>query len=98
MSASPNSMSSSSTPVNHDLTTDAGVKSYLADTPFASHTIASLSGGSGNYTYRIYLSAPYEGQPTLVLKHAEPYVKASVHIPFGLERQVMQCSVWRVQC
>lgn len=83
-------MSSSSTPVNYDLTTDSGVKSYLADTPFASHTIAGLSGGTGNYTYRIYLSAPHEGQSTLVLKHAEPYVKGS-DIPFGLERQVIQC-------
>lgn len=75
------------TAANHDLTTDSGVKAYVADAPFASHTITSLSGGSGNYTYRIHLSAPYEGQSTLVLKHAEPYVKGTT-IPFGLERQV----------
>jgi 5-methylthioribose kinase len=81
-------MMSLSTP-SHDLTTESGVEAYLADTPFASHTIASLSGGSANYTYRIRLSTPYEGQSTLVLKHAEPHVKLEGStIPFGLERQV----------
>lgn len=81
-------MTSSTTRIdNYDLTTESGVKAYLDDTPFASHTIITLSGGSANYTYRIRLVTPHEGQSTLVLKHAEPYVKGST-IPFSLERQV----------
>ena len=55
-------MTVTSEPVKHDLlTTESGVKAYVADTPFASHTISSLSGGSANYTYRIHLSNPYKG-------------------------------------
>lgn len=71
-----------------DLTTISAVKAYLVGTPFASHTITSLSGGTGNYAYRIHLSIPYEDQQTLVLKHAQPHVKNLTTISFGLERQV----------
>lgn len=83
-----NQYMSSSTPANHDLTTESGVKTYLVDTPFASYKITSLSVSSANYTYRLHLSIPYEGRSTLVLKHAQPHVKLEGSIiRFGIERQ-----------
>ncbi|KAG2159618.1 kinase-like domain-containing protein [Suillus bovinus] len=60
-----------------DLATIAGVRRYLANTRFASHTINALTGGFANFTYRIYLNDLFEGKETLVLKHAAPYVAAS---------------------
>jgi hypothetical protein len=72
-----------------DLTSIYGVQVYLArKTSFASHAITRLSGGSANFTYRVHLSAPFAGRSTLVLKHAQPYVKDLPTVAFGLERQV----------
>ncbi|KAG6870798.1 hypothetical protein C0993_004125, partial [Termitomyces sp. T159_Od127] len=47
-----------------DLTTIDGIQAYLTGTIYASHTIVPLSGGSGNYTYRIHLIKPVDGQET----------------------------------
>lgn len=71
-----------------DLTTISAVEAYLTNTPFAGHTIKSLSGGSAIFTYRIYLSTPFEGHWSLVLKLAQPYVKDLATVQFDLERQV----------
>lgn len=73
-----------------DLTTIAGVEDYVRDTPFASSTVMSLSGGTGNYTYRLYLETPHEGKSTAILKHSTSYVKSLPTIPFAIERQVSQ--------
>ncbi|KAG1749770.1 kinase-like domain-containing protein [Suillus paluster] len=62
---------------NADLTTSADVRKYLSNTPFASHTISVLAGGSANFTYRIHLNTPFEGKETFVFKYAAPYVAAS---------------------
>ncbi|KAJ7697194.1 kinase-like domain-containing protein [Mycena rosella] len=72
----------------HDLSSAAGVQAYLLTTPFASTTVTPLSGGNSNFAYRLYLSAPYKGHSTLVLKHARPYVALAASIPLAIERQV----------
>lgn len=71
-----------------DLATASGIRSHLENTSFASDGVTSLNGGSGNYTYRLHLHAPYNGRQTLVLKHAKPYVAANKEIPFDVKRQV----------
>ncbi|KAF5378573.1 hypothetical protein D9615_007124 [Tricholomella constricta] len=73
-----------------DLTSALGVQAYLASTPFASDTVTSISGGTANFAYRIHLMTPFEGQETLVLKHAQPYVKDLSCIPFWLDRQAFE--------
>ncbi|KAJ7493839.1 kinase-like domain-containing protein [Mycena latifolia] len=75
----------------HDLSTVAGVQAYLAPTQFASTSVTPLSGGNSNFTYRLHLSAPYQGHSTLVMKHARPYVALSASkIPFAIERQAFE--------
>ncbi|KAG6874398.1 hypothetical protein C0995_015134 [Termitomyces sp. Mi166 len=71
------------------LTTVDGVQSYLTGTSYASHTITSLGGGSGNYTYRIHLIEPVDGQETLVLKHAQPFIRSTT-MAFSLDRQMFE--------
>lgn len=72
-----------------DLTTISGVQAYLArKTTFTSHTVTQLAGARANFVYRIHLIEPFEGKSTLVVKHAQPYLKESPGIAFGVERQV----------
>ncbi|TFY81019.1 hypothetical protein EWM64_g2985, partial [Hericium alpestre] len=71
----------------HDLTTVHGVSQYLESTPFASSSVTKLAGGTGNFTFRLHLRTPHNGQPTLILKHAEPYVALAKDIAFPVERQ-----------
>ena len=56
---------------NEDLATVEGVQSYVAQTCFATSTVTALSGGFGNYTYRLHLLQPYRGRETVVLKHGK---------------------------
>lgn len=73
-----------------DLGIISDLHEYLAGTPFESHRIAALSGGNVNFTFRLELKAPYQGRPTLVVKHAKSYVMASgTQVPFALLRQVL---------
>ncbi|KAF5323592.1 hypothetical protein D9611_005550 [Ephemerocybe angulata] len=75
----------------YDLTTEDGVRSYLAETPFASARVETLSGGSANYVYRLWLESPLEGEiQTAVLKHTKPYVREFKHVAFTDERQVFE--------
>lgn len=73
-----------------DLATIVGIQAYLQDNPkFAAHTVEKLSGGSGNFAYRIHLHRAYAGRQTLVLKYTPPYIAASVErIPLDQNRQV----------
>ncbi|KAG6851387.1 hypothetical protein H0H93_005785 [Arthromyces matolae] len=73
-----------------DLTTIDGVQAYLQNTDYPSHTVSALSGGSGNYAYRIHLTKPLDGHHTLVLKHAQPFVKDARTIAFSLDRQMFE--------
>ncbi|PPQ64298.1 hypothetical protein CVT26_002181 [Gymnopilus dilepis] len=81
------SESSASSP---DLTTESGVRAYLAKTAFASTDIEPLLGGTANYVYRLVLEREYEGRKTLVLKHAKPYVKSWKELKFAVERQIYE--------
>ena len=72
----------------HDLTTVEGVKAYLQTTPFASSSVTALSGGIANWTYRLQLVEPYEGQDTLVLKHTRDYLSWNSERKLSVERQV----------
>ena len=61
-----------------DLTSDAGLLEYLAQTPFACSGITRLSGGFSNFTYRGQLIHPVIGrEKTVIIKHTEPYVAAN---------------------
>ena len=72
-----------------DLAIITDVQKYLSNTPFVSHTISVLSGGSANFTYRIHLNNPFEGKETFIFKYAAPYVAASGGtMPLPTERQV----------
>ncbi|KAJ7119959.1 kinase-like domain-containing protein [Mycena crocata] len=75
---------------DHDLSTIAGVEAYLATTKFASTHVTALTGGTGNFAYRLHLTRPHEGHTTLVMKHARPYVALSAEIPFAIERQAFE--------
>ncbi|KAJ7214036.1 kinase-like domain-containing protein [Mycena pura] len=74
----------------YDLTSASGVQQFLADTQFASTRVAVLAGGTGNFAYRLHLSAPYDGRTTLVLKHAQPYAALSPEIPLAIARQAFE--------
>ncbi|KZT02494.1 uncharacterized protein LAESUDRAFT_752198 [Laetiporus sulphureus 93-53] len=70
-----------------NLETIDGVLAYVAETQFTSDHVAPLTGGSGNYAYRLHLRTPYREYPTVVLKHAKPYVAALLTLAFSLDRQ-----------
>ncbi|KAF8186531.1 kinase-like domain-containing protein [Mycena galopus ATCC 62051] len=74
----------------HDLSTAAGVQAHLATTQFASSTVTLLTGGTGNFAFRLHLLTPYKGQTTLVLKHARPYAAAMPSFPLAIERQAFE--------
>ena len=81
----------SSTPADDMLATEVGIKTYLRNTAFASHTINRLNGGYANFTYRIHLRVPVDGMSTFVLKYAPPYAAAladTIPMPFSPNRQV----------
>ena len=71
-----------------DLSDIPGVLAYVAGGPFASEKVTALTGGHANFSFRLYLLQPYNERPTVVLKHAKPYVKLAVDFPLSVERQV----------
>ncbi|KAJ7490834.1 kinase-like domain-containing protein [Mycena latifolia] len=75
----------------HDLSTIAGAQAYLAGTPFASTSLTLLSGIHSNFTYRLYLTTPYKGHSTLVMKHAKPEIWLSrTEVLDAMERQTFE--------
>ncbi|VDB84176.1 unnamed protein product [Peniophora sp. CBMAI 1063] len=70
-----------------DLSVASDLLRYLADTPFAAESATSLTGGMGNYVFRIRLRTPYEGRHTLVAKHAKPYLPGNKSFEFSTSRQ-----------
>lgn len=71
-----------------DLSHIPDIHAYLADTPFASDVVTPVSGGYANFVFRLQLRAPYNGCPTLIMKHAKPYVAGWTEMPLPVERQV----------
>ncbi|PCH34021.1 hypothetical protein WOLCODRAFT_160534 [Wolfiporia cocos MD-104 SS10] len=77
-------------PDPEDLTTTSGVINYLSGTAFDADAVTFLTGGSGNFAYRVHLRTPYDGYETVVVKHAEPYVRGLKTMAFSLERQLYE--------
>ncbi|TFK41990.1 kinase-like domain-containing protein [Crucibulum laeve] len=88
-------MTTGTTTQQPDLTTEDSVLEYLSATPFASTSVNTLSGGGANYTYRIHLITPYEGNLKLVLKHAAPYVKSIPTLAFDVNRQLYEAEAMK---
>ncbi|EMD41880.1 hypothetical protein CERSUDRAFT_110439 [Gelatoporia subvermispora B] len=78
-----------------DLAQSEDVLTYLANTPFRSVTVTPLVGGMGNYTFRLRLHTPYEGQTSLVLKHGKPYIPGNEDFALALERQRFEVAALR---
>ena len=64
----------SGTDLDLDLSKVDSLAAFLEGKPFASSKIEPLSGGNANYVFRLHLHTPYEGNNTLVLKHAKPHM------------------------
>ncbi|TFY67310.1 hypothetical protein EVJ58_g1711 [Rhodofomes roseus] len=79
----------------NDLATVEGVRAYISGTPFDSVDVSRLSGGLGNFTYRLSLRTPYNGHTTVILKHGKPYVPGMEDMAFSLERQVYEVTALR---
>lgn len=71
-----------------ELSTEEGVRAYLATTEWAGAAIVELSGGITNFLYRLHLDTAYKGHSTLILKHGKPYPKGYKALEFTLDRQV----------
>ncbi|KAI0308337.1 kinase-like domain-containing protein [Multifurca ochricompacta] len=78
-----------------DLTTPEGVLAYLTSTPFASERAEPRSGGNTNFIFRLYLNKPYEGHPTLILKHARSYVASAPEFILPVSRQAFEVDALR---
>ncbi|KAJ7029879.1 kinase-like domain-containing protein [Mycena alexandri] len=76
--------------IMHDLSAAAGVQAYLETSQFASSTVTPLTGGTGNFAFRLHLLRPYNGKSTAVVKHARPYVATAASIPLAIERQAFE--------
>ena len=71
-----------------DLSNFEHVEQYLSATPWAAKSVVQLSGGYTNFTFRIELAEPFEGQERVVLKHAKSYVAGAKEWSLPIERQV----------
>ncbi|KAI0319033.1 hypothetical protein OF83DRAFT_1241216 [Amylostereum chailletii] len=87
-----------------DLGTEHGLLAYLARcTPFAGTRATRLSGGSGNYVFRVELAAGSggeggegeEGRKSVVVKHAKGHLPRAPTWMFGVERQAFEVGVMK---
>lgn len=78
-----------------DLATVKDLLSYLEPTVFASSGAEALTGGFGNYVFRIRLRQPYEDRQTLVVKHGKPYIPGRRTFAFSLDRQKFDVAAMR---
>ncbi|CCL98113.1 uncharacterized protein FIBRA_00107 [Fibroporia radiculosa] len=78
-----------------DLSTATGILTYIADTPFDSDTAVPITGGFGNYVFRLHLRTPLHEQDTVVFKHAKPYVPGWPTMAISLDRQVYEVAALR---
>jgi hypothetical protein len=72
-----------------DLSHPKHLEHYLSTTPWAAKSITSLSGGYTNFTFRIELVTPFQGQERVVLKHGKSHIPMAKEFSFSVERQVM---------
>ncbi|KZP34384.1 hypothetical protein FIBSPDRAFT_923907 [Athelia psychrophila] len=70
-----------------DLTTADGTRSYLEEHfSLDVESIEALSGGFINFVWRVKLGTPYEGQNSIVVKHAEPFTARDLSVNAAVER------------
>jgi 5-methylthioribose kinase len=70
-----------------DLTTEAGTLTYLStNTSFDAESIEPLKGGWCNFTWRVNLKTPFDGEKSVILKHAEPFAQYNVQALLDVER------------
>ncbi|KZP04498.1 hypothetical protein FIBSPDRAFT_806710 [Athelia psychrophila] len=77
-----------------DLSTTSGVLTYLESTLFASDRVEPLSGGLGNFVYRVHLRG-HATLKTAVVKYAAPYLASNVAFPFSVERMAFEVKAMR---
>jgi len=72
-----------------DLSKPSDIVTFLANTPFACTQADVLTGGNANYLFRLHLCKPYDGCPTVVLKHSKLQAPTNhlADVPLPLERQ-----------
>lgn len=58
----------------------------LNDAAFAGASCARLSGGFGNFVWRVELKKRFRGHSTVILKHAKPFAATNNAVPLSLER------------
>ncbi|KZT40314.1 hypothetical protein SISSUDRAFT_1118377 [Sistotremastrum suecicum HHB10207 ss-3] len=65
-----------------------GLKAHLSQTDeFPSKDVVPLTGGTGNFVFRVFLEEQYEGHDTVIVKHAEDYLPSDKNFHFPSERQ-----------
>ena len=72
----------------YDLSKSEDIIAFLRNTPFQCSNAERLTGGTANYAFRLFLDRPFEGQETLVLKHAKPFYTRAQSISLSVDRQV----------
>ncbi|KAI0094193.1 kinase-like domain-containing protein [Irpex rosettiformis] len=78
-----------------DLSTPVDLLAFLNNGVFASQSATPVSGGLGNYTFRLALKTPYQGHHTAILKHGKPYLPGMESMAFDLERQRFEVEAMR---
>ncbi|KAF8596497.1 hypothetical protein BDV93DRAFT_514114 [Ceratobasidium sp. AG-I] len=70
-----------------DLTTPAGLESYLHETEYAAADVQRLSGGFTGYVYRVVLKTPLpNGETSVVVKHGTNNMALDNDVIVGAER------------
>ncbi|KAI0784990.1 kinase-like domain-containing protein [Abortiporus biennis] len=72
---------------SYDIATSEGALGYLSSSFIPVESVSRLTGGGGNYTYRLFLRETYEGRKTLVLKHGKPYPPGMPSFDLPLDRR-----------
>lgn len=80
------------TSLSLDLSKPSDVVTFLADTPFACTKADVLTGGNANFVFRLQLLQPYDGCPTVVLKHGKPW-SATGELSLAIQRQVRKIAL-----
>ncbi|EJC98715.1 uncharacterized protein FOMMEDRAFT_23526 [Fomitiporia mediterranea MF3/22] len=80
-----------------DVSQPADLLTYLANTPFASTRVEPLSGGYGNFIFRLHLVKPFaastgENLQTVILKHAKPWAASDKSFDLAIERQATEAT------
>ncbi|TCD68090.1 hypothetical protein EIP91_011543 [Steccherinum ochraceum] len=78
-----------------DLATPKGIVAFLESTDFASVVAIPITGGYGNYVFRVALKKPYQGRETLVVKHGKPYIPGNENFKFAVERQAYEVAAMK---